>query len=145
VSVTYIPVALRRLVEDRARGRCEYCLLPAEVAFFAHEVDHVIAEKHGGVTEDANLAYTCWRCNRHKGTDLGSFDPETGAFSMLFNPRTQLWREHFALDGDGQLRGLTPAGRTTVWLLQINTTERVHERRRLVALGRYPIPGDAPT
>jgi hypothetical protein len=144
VSVTYIPVALRRLVEERAAGRCEYCLLPAAVAFFAHEVDHVIAEKHGGVTDDTNLAYTCWRCNRHKGTDLGSFDPETGAFSLLFNPRTQLWHEHFALNGEGHLLGVTPEGRTTVWLLQINTSDRVRERQRLVALGRYSLPVDPP-
>ena len=144
MSVTYIPVALRRLVEERARGRCEYCLLPAEVAFFAHEVDHVIAEKHQGVTEDTNLAYTCWRCNRHKGTDLGPFDPETGAFAMLFNPRTQLWREHVTLNDEGHLLGLTLEGRTTVWLLQLNTAERVGERQRLIALGRYALPADTP-
>ncbi len=29
--------------------------------------------------------FVCWRCNRHKGTDLGSFDPQTGEFSFLFN------------------------------------------------------------
>lgn len=52
MSVTYIPAALRRLVVNRADRRCEYCFLPAEVAFFPHEVDHVIAEKHGGVTVD---------------------------------------------------------------------------------------------
>ena len=97
MSVTYISAALRRQVEERANYRCEYCLLPARVAFFSHEIDHVIAEKHGGATNLDNLAYICWRCNRHKGTDLGSFDPETGAFSFLFNPRTQEWAEHFTL------------------------------------------------
>jgi 5-methylcytosine-specific restriction endonuclease McrA len=81
---------LRRKVEERAAYQCEYCQLPAGVSFFPHEIDHIIAEKHGGKTEANNLAYTCWRCNRHKGTDLGSFDPETGEFSFLFNPRTQL-------------------------------------------------------
>ncbi|WP_375514310.1 HNH endonuclease [uncultured Nostoc sp.] len=82
MSVTYIPVVLRRLIEERANYRCEYCQLPAGVAFFPHEIDHVIAQKHGGTTDADNLALTCWRCNRHKGTDLGSFDPETGAFSL---------------------------------------------------------------
>ncbi len=86
--MTYIPAALRHRVEERALSKCEYCLLPADVAFFPHEVDHVIAQKHGGATDANNLAFTCWRCNRHKGTDLGSFDPQTGAFSFLFNPRT---------------------------------------------------------
>ncbi|MFN6463960.1 MAG: HNH endonuclease signature motif containing protein [Nostoc sp. DedVER02] len=130
MSVTYIPVVLRRLVEERANYRCEYCQLPAGVAFFPHEIDHVIAQKHGGVTNADNLALTCWRCNRHKGTDLGSFDPETGAFSFLFNPRIQKWAEHFSfLELD--LVGLTPIGRTTIRLLQINSDERLAERRRL--------------
>jgi hypothetical protein len=43
MSSTYIPAALRRLVEDRAQNQCEYCLLPAKVAFFPHEIDHIIA------------------------------------------------------------------------------------------------------
>ncbi len=116
MSVTYIPVALRRLVEERANQRCEYCQFPAGVTFFPHEVDHVIAEKHGGLTDADNLAFTCWRCNRYKGSDLGSFDPQTGAFSFLFNPRMQQWTEHFAFEGI-TLIGLTPEGRTTEKLL----------------------------
>ena len=137
MSVTRIPAALRRQVEERAQERCGYCLLPDGVAFFPHEVDHVIAEKHGGATDEANLAFTCWRCNRHKGTDLGSFDPDTGAFSMLFTPRAQRWREHFAVH-EGIITGLTPEGRTTTRLLQLNTAERVRERQRLAAIGHYP-------
>ncbi|MEH1821366.1 MAG: HNH endonuclease signature motif containing protein [Nostoc sp.] len=130
MSATYIPIVLRRLVEERANYRCEYCQLPAGVAFFAHEIDHVIAQKHGGATNTDNLAFTCWRCNRHKGTDLGSFDPETGAFSFLFNPRTQKWAEHFTFS-ELDLLGLTPQGRTTIKLLQINSDERLAERQRL--------------
>ena len=106
-----ISASLRRLVVERANKRCEYCLLPADVAFFAHEVDHVIAIKHGGQTDAANLAFACWRCNRHKGSDLGSFDPATSQFSLLFNPRTHIWAEHFALRG-AALIGLSSEGRT---------------------------------
>ncbi|WP_026795104.1 MULTISPECIES: HNH endonuclease [Planktothrix] len=87
--MTYIPAQLRRLVEQRANYCCEYCQVTADFSFFPHEVDHVIPEKHGGLTQADNLAYSCWRCNRYKGSDLGSFDPKTGQFSFLFNPRTQ--------------------------------------------------------
>ena len=128
--MTYIPAVLRRLVEERANYRCEYCLLPAGVAFFSHEVDHVIAEKHGGATEANNLAFACWRCNRYKGTDLDSFDPQTGAFSFLFNPRTQRWNEHFRIEGN-TIVGLTLEGRTTVSLFQLNNSDRLAERQRL--------------
>jgi hypothetical protein len=90
----------------------------------------VIAEKHGGKTVSENLALTCWRCNRHKGSDLGSFDPQTEAFCFLFNPRTQHWDDHFMQDGP-HISGRTPEGRTTVNLLRLNTDERLAERKRL--------------
>jgi hypothetical protein len=128
--VTYISDALRRQVENRANRCCEYCLLPADLSFYPHEVDHVIALKHDGVTTADNLAYACWRCNRYKGTDLGSFEPTTGEFSFLFNPRTQQWSDHFRLQ-NAQIEGLTPEGRTTVHLLRLNNNERIAERRRL--------------
>jgi hypothetical protein len=127
--VTYIPETLRRQVEARANFCCEYCLQSAAVSFYAHEVDHVVALKHGGQTNSENLAYACWRCNRHKGTDLGSFDPETGEFTFLFNPRLQVWSEHFAIKNH-HIIGLTPNGRTTALLLQLNTDERFSERQR---------------
>ena len=87
--MTYIPATLRRKVSERAGNLCEYCRLPSDLAFYPHEVDHVVAEKHGGATDIDNLAFACWRCNRHKGSDLTSFDPETQRLSPLFNPRTQ--------------------------------------------------------
>jgi len=127
--VTYISESLRRLVQERAGYCCEYCQISADVSFYAHEVDHVIALKHGGETTAENLAYACWRCNRYKGSDLGSFDPQTNEFSFLYNPRTQQWREHFSLR-DNEIIGLTPAGRTTVQLLGFNGVERRAERRR---------------
>ena len=97
MSASYIPSEIRRLVVERSEFQCEYCLLPAGVAFFPHEVDHVVAVKHGGLTVADNLAFACWRCNRHKGTDLGSYDPQTGGFSLLFNPRTQNWADTSSL------------------------------------------------
>ncbi len=139
MSETYIPVAMRRLVVARAEAQCEYCLLPEDVAFVAHEVDHVIATKHGGQTRLDNLANACWRCNRHKGSDLGSFDPLTGEFCFLYNPRTQVWTEHFALQHI-EIMGLTPEGRTTVFLLQLNSTERLAERQGLRDVLKPPSP-----
>jgi hypothetical protein len=128
--VTYISESLRRQIENRATYRCEYCLLPSSLSFYSHEIDHVIATKHGGSTDETNLAYACWRCNRHKGSDLGSFDPESGEFSFFFNPRTQIWDDHFYQE-DVQITGKTREGRTTVYLLKLNTRERFRERQRL--------------
>jgi hypothetical protein len=142
MSTTHIPAALRRLVEERAAFRCEYCLLPTTVAFLRpHEADHIVAEKHGGATEAENLALACWRCNRHKGTDLASFDPKIGDLTRLFNPRTQLWCTHFRLEG-AKLVGITAEGRTTVRLLRLDTPERTIERQRMIILGQYSPPSD---
>jgi len=132
MSKTRISAATRRFVEERAGYRCELCLVPIDITFFPHEVDHLIAEKHQGKTEPENLALVCWRCNRHKGSDLGSFDPLTRQFCFLFNPRTQIWSEHFILQ-DHEILGTTPEGRTTVSLLQLNTNQHKTERQRFMA------------
>ncbi len=67
MSQTYVPAALRRLVRMRAGERCEYCLIPENASFAPHQVDHVIAEKHGGLTDANNLALSCVLCNMCKG------------------------------------------------------------------------------
>jgi 5-methylcytosine-specific restriction endonuclease McrA len=87
----YVPVPLRRLVRARAGERCEYCLSPEHLAFRVHWVDHIVAEKHGGQTEEGNMALTCALCNQRKGTDLTSIDPETGQITPLFHPRRDRW------------------------------------------------------
>ncbi len=88
---TELPSATRRAVNDHAQGQCEYCRKPDDREFnpYRHEVDHVLAEKHVGRTELSNLAYACFWCNRHKGTDIASLDPQTGEVRQLFNPRKQ--------------------------------------------------------
>jgi hypothetical protein len=47
MSETYIPAALRRLVEERAQAKCEYCHLPSLLAFISHEIDHIIVGEVG--------------------------------------------------------------------------------------------------
>ncbi|GAK58815.1 HNH endonuclease [Candidatus Vecturithrix granuli] len=60
----YISAELRRVVHKRAEGRCEYCLMPEFATFAAHEIDHIIAQKHGGQTTLENLALACILCNK---------------------------------------------------------------------------------
>jgi hypothetical protein len=118
---------LRREVRARAEGRCEYCLILESLLLSGCEVDHVISRKHGGATELSNLALSCARCNRAKGTDIGSIHPESGEFTQLFNPRLDRWIECFAMDG-ARIVGLTPVGKVTVTLLRFNDDERLLER-----------------
>jgi hypothetical protein len=134
--MTYIPDALRRLVIERAKERCEYCLIHQRDSLYAHEVDHIVAEKHRGDTVEGNLCFACLDCNRHKGSDFGSFDPETNQVTLLFNPRKQMWEEHFRLAG-ALIIPLSPEGRVTVFLLKLNDDLRVRSRQALLEAGLY--------
>lgn len=139
MSQSYIPAALRRLVQERSGNNCEYCRIPESVTFVPHWIDHIIAEKHGGATESENLANACVLCNQRKGTDLSSVDPVTGAITPLFHPRKDGWHQHFRLK-DGVIEPLTPTGRVTVKLLQLNHPDRVLEREQLIAAGLLQEP-----
>ena len=128
---------LRREVAARAGGRCEYCRMPEWALLAGCEVDHVISRKHGGITDLSNLAFSCARCNRAKGTDVGSISRSTGAFVRLFNPRIERWQEHFTLEG-AHIVGLTEIGQVTIQLLRLNDEERIVERAVLQLIGEYP-------
>lgn len=132
----YIPADLRRLVYKRAQGRCEYCLTPEITEFSVHEYEHIIPRKHGGATTADNLALSCTLCNRRKSSDLAAIDPITGEIIRLFHPRRDRWYEHFQLNG-ASIIALTPIGRATANLLQLNTFERIEERELLIALGFF--------
>ena len=143
MSVTYISAELRRLVVARADGLCEYCLIAADDTFFGCELDHVISEKHGGLTHADNLAYACVFCNQAKGSDIGSIHWEGGNFVRFFNPRSDRWTEHFRWEGD-QVAGLTPVGRATLILLGLNRPRRVLIRRAEAMFGWFPPPEAGP-
>jgi hypothetical protein len=136
--MTYIPESLRREVIERAEGCYEYCLIHQQDSLYAHEVDHIIPEKHRGETSAANLCLACLDCNRYKGSDFASFDPETGQITPLFNPRQQVWNDHFRLES-ARIIPLSPEGRVTVFVLRLNHEIRVRARRALIEAGRYPL------
>ncbi len=123
----HIAIAIRGLVFARANGRCEYCQTGEKMGFARHQLDHIIAIKHGGESSEGNLALSCMLCNRHKGADISSIDTESGMISSLFNPRIDIWNDHFLID-QGYLVGLTPAGRATIQLLRLNESTRIGER-----------------
>ncbi len=135
---TNIARDVRRSVIERAQGRCEYCQKPDDREFspYRHEADHILAEKHSGTTELGNLAYACFQCNRHKGTDIASLDPHTSEVTPLFHPRVHVWDEHFTLIEDGTIVPRTAEGRTTARLLHFNDPLRIQQRADLIAIGK---------
>ncbi|HEX5243947.1 MAG TPA: HNH endonuclease signature motif containing protein [Tepidisphaeraceae bacterium] len=132
-----IDAATRRLVIERAKNHCEYCRLPQSAYAATFNVDHIAAVQHGGGDDDENLALSCPKWNRKKGPNLAGIDPLTKATVLLFNPRKDLWKDHFRWNGP-LLAGLTPCGRATISVLDLNADSRVELRVALIALGSFP-------
>jgi hypothetical protein len=133
-----IPKAQRQAVRDRAGDCCEYCRLPASGGTIPFHVDHIVPVKHNGSDDLDNLCLACYKCNAHKGSDLVGIDPETDKITPFYHPRSQAWDEHFSIHPDLRIEGLTPEGRTTVRVLQMNDVDRVESRQLLAELGEYP-------
>src|SRR5438874_719124 len=111
--------ALQEQVRARAAGHCEYCRIPEAVVHLPFQIDHIIAQQHGGATELRNLSYSCLPCNKRKGPNIAGLDPKTKKLVPLFHPRRHKWQRHFRWDGP-YLRGKTPIGRATIVVLAIN-------------------------
>ena len=135
--MSVIPPDLRLANWRRAGGCYEYCLIHEEDWLVLHQPDHIIAEQHGGQAVLDNLALACIKCNRLKGPNIASIDPETGQGIFLFHPRRDKWSDHFKLEG-ARIAPLTATGRATATLLKFNVPERVESRQLLMFAGRYP-------
>lgn len=130
--------ALEIEIVRRAHGQCEYCHFPEAASELPFHVDHIIAEKHGGPTMAANLAWACFSCNLYKGPNIAGLDPVTGKMSRLFHPRQDVWAEHFGWDGVW-LRGKTAVGRTTVAVLAMNAADSIAVREALRDEGLFQL------
>jgi len=135
--MTYIPAEIRRLVISRSGECCEYCRISREDHVLPFEIDHITSQKHGGPSTAENLCLSCWDCNNAKGSDIAGADPVTKKATFLFHPRQQRWNDHFQLK-EAVIVPLTPEGRVTLFVLQLNHPDRLIEREMLIALSRYP-------
>ncbi len=130
--------ALRQRVWERSGGVCEYCRMPWEFNELPFQIDHIVAEQHGGPTRFGNLATACTACNKFKGSNLSGIDEVTRKVVRLFNPRRQRWQRHFQWQGP-LLQGRTAIGRATVNVLQFNLDYRVALRELLIREGVFPL------
>jgi hypothetical protein len=129
--------SLQRFVVRRARGQCEYCRIPQGLDAMPFCFDHIIAQKHHGLTTEGNLAWCCFACNSHKGPNIAGIDLETSQVVPLFNPRLMSWDDHFTWNGP-ELIGRTAIGSVTIDVLKINHPERIDYRRLLEEEGMFP-------
>jgi hypothetical protein len=126
----------RTLMARRAQNFCEYCKVFVPDTF---EIEHIIPLIQGGSNELDNLAVSCGGCNNRKAAKISATDPVTNLEVPLFHPRQDLWREHFQWNDDfTEITGISPIGRATVELLQLNRNGLILLRTVLFRHGNFP-------
>jgi len=134
-----ISVELREAVSLRAKRCCEYCKSQDKYSPTAFTIDHVLPESLDGTSEFENLAYACFLCNRLKSNKLRVFDAIIEKWIPLFNPRIDVWNEHFAWNEDAtKIIGMSSNGRCTVRELKLNREKLVEYRNCIIPFGTYP-------
>jgi hypothetical protein len=134
-----IPASLRQLVIQRAKNRCEYCGLSQLGQAATFHIDHITPVVAGGLTTADNLALACVACSLYKGAKQDVEDPETTKTVTIFNPRQQIWTEHFRWNGV-EVVGVTAVGRATVNTLKLNRPLILAIRAEEELLSRHPPP-----
>lgn len=113
--------------------------MPSDYAPTSFTIDHIVPESLNGLTELKNLAYACGTCNRNKYDKISYLDEITKTEVKLYHPRKNKWFHHFRWNKDETtLIGLTPTGRATINLLQINRASNINQRSLLLLVGLHP-------
>lgn len=135
----YIPEEIRQRVRAAFRDRCAYCLSAQAYVLGMLEVEHIIPRVRGGGNEEGNLCLACRLCNLYKRDQVEAIDLVSNILTGLFNPRAQVWGDHFQWSQDGvKVIGITPTGRATVVALHLNNEIAENVRRNWVIVGWHP-------
>ena len=135
----YISPKVRKLVEKRAKGCCEYCYSQQFFSSDRFTLDHIQPYSQEGSNLSENLAFSCQGCNRRKYTHTKAIDPKTQKKVPLYNPRKHKWKKHFQwVNGYQEIEGISKIGRATVEKLELNRTGVRNLRRVLSESGEHP-------
>jgi 5-methylcytosine-specific restriction endonuclease McrA len=130
---------IREQVIQRAKGCCEYCFAQQKFSMDTFSIEHVFPKSRGGSDDFNNLALSCQGCNACKSNRTEVIDPETKQTVPFYNPRTDIWADHFVWSEDYiNLIGLTPTGRGTIAALQLNRPGNQNLRHVLHLFGEHP-------
>ena len=139
MTTSNIPSHLTRLVARRAGYRCEYCHTPQRITGQTFHCDHIVPRSRNGQTFAENLAFACPHCNLAKQDKQTAADPRTKRNVRLYNPRLDVWEEHFRWSVDfRRIFGRTPIGRATVAALRFNAPELMSARPLWYLLNLIP-------
>jgi hypothetical protein len=138
----HIPAEVRRVVNQRALERCEYCGLSQARQEATYHLDHIVPVTAGGQTTAENLALACVSCSLRKAARQTVIDPQTGEEVPIYHPRRERWSVHFRWEGV-RVIGQTATRRATVAALDMNRPLMLAIRQEEANLGRHPPPPPA--
>ncbi|MEB3343156.1 HNH endonuclease signature motif containing protein [Okeania sp.] len=139
MSENRVTTQQRKIIIERAKNCFEYCLIQARFAMQSFSIEHIIPQSKGGKTTLENLALACQGCNNHKYNKTEWRDPINNNFVGLYNPRQQVWHDHFIWNENFTIViGLTPTGRATIEALKLNREGVVNLRQVLYSVGEHP-------
>lgn len=104
------------------------------------EIEHILPTAEGGTDDEENLWLACRLCNGYKGVQTKAIDPKTNEGISLFNPRKDIWNEHFKWNKE-KIVGKTICGQLTVQALKLNNEIILPVRKRWISAGWFP-PSD---
>jgi HNH endonuclease len=134
-----ISSSIRQQVISNAQYRCEYCKTSSKLTGMPLTMEHILPQSLGGSDALDNLAAACYRCNEFKGAKISAIDPQTNELSRLFNPRLDLWHEHFVwIDRGTHVAGISTIGRATIMALRLNNEDIVEARNLWMDFGWHP-------
>ena len=129
----------KSFIQERAEHSCEYCKFPTSYSHDGFHIEHIVPIRLGGSNDLGNLAWSCDGCNTNKWGYLEWLDHATGVKVALFNPRQDIWKNHFRWSDDFTfILGLSPTGRATIDLLKMNRLGLINIRKALIAYGISP-------
>lgn len=128
---------LKDKIRHQAKNRCGYCLLPQSLNPSLLEFEHLLATANGGTDNEENLWLACRLCNGYKGVQIEALDPKTKKKVSLFNPRLQIWNEHFEWEFE-KIIGKTHCGRATITALKLNNEIILSVRKKWILAGWFP-------
>ncbi len=131
--------SIREKVENRAKKLCEYCLSPLEFSPDPFSLEHIFPIAKGGTNDLENLALACQGCNSPKSIKTEAFDLVSQTTASFYNPRKDVWWEHFIWSEDFmEIIGVTAKGRVTAKVLTLNRQRVMNLRRILILAGEHP-------
>jgi hypothetical protein len=125
-------------IAERANHRCEYCHAPELIFNFPFEVEHIIPLSRQGTDEELNLALACRSCNLRIGNRISGIFPDVSTQVPFFHPRQDRWNQHFQVDANGIINGITIIGKVTVENLEMNSASQVAARKLWIQLDLFP-------